>query len=84
MIHLQKIHFNVETMMNEKISDRYEFPTYLNMEKYTINSVATKHGINDPDIDSYSEHKNNNFEYRLIGVIIHQGIADGGHYYSLI
>ena len=84
MIHLQKIHFNVETMMNEKISDRYEFPTYLNMEKYTINSVAAKHGINDPNIDKYSENKGNNFEYRLVGVIIHQGIADGGHYYSLI
>ena len=84
MIHLNKIHFNVETLMNEKISDKYEFPTYLNMENYAIKNVTEKHEIIDPKIDEYSENKSTNFEYRLVGVIIHQGIADGGHYYSLI
>ena len=84
MIHLQKTFFNMDTFMNEKLSDRYEFPTYLNMDKFTINNVAKKHGINDPDLYKYSENEDKNFEYRLIGVIIHQGVADGGHYYSLI
>lgn len=84
MIHLQKIYFNLDTMMNEKIGDRYEFPTYLNMENYTINNIAKKYEINDPDLHKYAENEDKNFEYRLTGVIIHQGIADAGHYYSLI
>ena len=70
--------------MNEKISDRYEFPTYLNMKDYTINSIARKHGINDPKLEEYKDIDDKDFEYRLIGVIIHQGVAEGGHYYSLI
>lgn len=84
MIHLQKIHFNVETLMNEKIGDTYEFPTYLDMSKYTINNISEKHGINDPDLHKYEENNSKNFEYRLVGVIIHQGVADGGHYYSIV
>ena len=44
-----------------------------------------KYGIADPsiaqaDLDTCQL----NFEYRLIGVVIHSGIADAGHYYSLI
>eukprot|EP00344_Euplotes_crassus_P006240 CAMPEP_0197010910 /NCGR_PEP_ID=MMETSP1380-20130617/56329_1 /TAXON_ID=5936 /ORGANISM="Euplotes crassus, Strain CT5" /LENGTH=153 /DNA_ID=CAMNT_0042433173 /DNA_START=444 /DNA_END=902 /DNA_ORIENTATION=+ len=84
MIHLQKIHFNVETLMNEKVGDKYEFPTHLDMKNYMINSIAEKHGIKDPELHKYAENDSKNFEYRLVGVIIHQGVADGGHYYSLI
>lgn len=84
MIHLQKIVFNLDTFMNEKIADRFEFPTYLNMENYTINKIAEKYGINDPDLHNYKDNENKNFEYRLVGVIIHQGVAEAGHYYSLI
>lgn len=84
MIHLQKIIFSLDTLMNEKIADRYEFPTYLNMENYTVNNIAKKYGINDPDLDKYADNENKNFEYRLVGVIIHQGVAEAGHYYSLI
>jgi hypothetical protein len=54
------------------------------MENYTINNIAKKHGIKDPDLHLYADNENKNFEYRLTGVIIHQGIADAGHYYSLI
>jgi len=84
MVHLQKIVFNFDTMMNEKIADRFEFPTYLDMENYTINKIAEKYGINDPDLYKYAENENKSFDYRLVGVIIHQGVAEAGHYYSLI
>lgn len=38
--------------------------------------------IGDPDDedDEFAEH----FEYKLIGVTVHTGTADGGHYYSFI
>lgn len=84
MIHLQKIVFNFDTLMNEKIADRFEFPTYLDMKNYNIKKITEKYGINDPDIENYSYLEDENFEYRLVGVIIHQGVAEAGHYYSLI
>lgn len=84
MVHLQKIVFNFDTLMNEKIADRFEFPTYLNMENYSISKIAEKHNINDPNLHLYENEGNQNFEYRLVGVIIHQGVAEAGHYYSLI
>ena len=84
MIHLQKIVFNFDTLMNEKIADRFEFPTMINMENYNIRKIVNKYGINDPDIEKYAYIDDENFEYRLVGVIIHQGVAEAGHYYSLI
>ena len=70
--------------MNEKIADRFEFPTMINMENYNIRKIVNKYGINDPDIEKYAYIDDENFEYRLVGVIIHQGVAEAGHYYSLI
>ena len=73
MIHLQKIVFNFDTLLNEKIADRFEFPTMINMENYNIRKIVNKYGINDPDIEKYAYIDKENFEYRLVGVIIHQG-----------
>jgi len=84
MIHLQKIVFNFDTLLNEKIADRFEFPTYLNMENYSVSKIAEKYNINDPDVELIRASRDQNFEYRLVGVIIHQGVAEAGHYYSLI
>jgi len=36
--------------MNNKLSDKYEFPAYLDLKKYFINSVMEKYQINDPDL----------------------------------
>ena len=84
MVHLQKIVFNFDTLMNEKIADRFEFPTYINMENYTISKISEKYNIKlNEGSDIHSSH-GQNFEYRLVGVIIHQGVAEAGHYYSLI
>lgn len=37
-------------------------------------------GEQDDEDDEFAEH----FEYKLIGVTVHTGTADGGHYYSFI
>lgn len=84
MVHLQKIVFNFDTLMNEKIADRFEFPTYLNMENYTISKICEKYNIVCDEGSEIHSSYNQNFEYRLVGVIIHQGVAEAGHYYSLI
>jgi ubiquitin carboxyl-terminal hydrolase 34 len=35
IIHLQRIVFNLDTLQNEKMSNRLEFPALLNLEPYT-------------------------------------------------
>ena len=43
-------------------------------------------GINkEKDDIKMAEHENNpSYEYELIGVTVHTGTADGGHYYAFI
>ena len=47
---------------------------------------VTKHSNEDKEDceDSDSEDFNECYEYDLIGVTVHTGTADGGHYYSFI
>ena len=85
MFHLQKIYFDLNTFTNSKMCDKYEFPPYLDLKKYYIKEIMDKYGIVDPNVDAEMlQHENDSFEYRLIGVVIHSGVADGGHYYSLV
>ena len=71
IIHLQRNKFNYETFQLEKINSRIEFETKINIKNYTI--------------DKNNKNKNDeNYEYNLIGVIVHSGTAQYGHYYSFI
>ena len=71
IIHLQRNKFNYETFQLEKINSRIEFEKTINIKNYTI--------------DKNNKNKNDeNYEYNLIGVIVHSGTAQYGHYYSFI
>ncbi|CAD8206139.1 unnamed protein product [Paramecium octaurelia] len=65
ILHLQRIVFNLDTFMNEKINTRLEFPINLDLQQYTIN-------------------KDQCTQYQLVGVVVHVGTADVGHYFSYI
>ena len=71
IIHLQRIIFNFDTYANEKINSRLEFPLELNIFPYT------KEGGQGGEGDE-------NYFYELIGIVVHSGTADLGHYYSYI
>ena len=131
-LHLQRIHFDVESYRMQKINQRIEFPSTLNMRKYTSDHVLAE--INEehkrskqnkivpkvdreqqedakeqeegdiemgkPDIEMQGnfeqeelintapakkeELDDEEFEYKLVGVNVHMGTADAGHYLSLI
>ncbi len=102
IIHLQRIIFNYDTFMNEKINSRLEFPKKLNLKQYStevINNIEEEIKINE-NIIIENENKNNDnekefkervfnksndyYEYDLVGVIVHLGVANAGHYYSYI
>ena len=70
--------FNMGTMLKEKVNTHFSFPMRLNMEGYMEKHLMPQH---------YKEEllkKQDQYEYDLIGVTVHTGNADGGHYYSFI
>lgn len=70
---LGRFEFNYDTMTRKKIDDRFEFPFEMDMKNFTT-EYLNKSPLND----------SNYYTYQLKGVIIHQGLADQGHYYSFI
>ncbi|CAH0550563.1 unnamed protein product [Brassicogethes aeneus] len=74
--------FNMLTMLKEKVNTHFSFPLRLNMAGYVEKQLMPQHYQEDKlkQNDPYSEQ----YEYDLIGVTVHTGTADGGHYYSFI
>ena len=95
IVHLQRLSYNYEIDRNEKINSRLEFPRVLNLKEYCIEEVTrkaaakkNKESEEDEKIDFetddiYYKHPTY-YEYHLVGVVIHSGSADSGHYYSYI
>ena len=81
IIHLQRIFYNWEIEHNEKINSRLEFPKEINMKNYTIEHILNDKENKDDNIYFRSDEY---YNYYLVGVIIHVGSADSGHYYSYI
>lgn len=71
--------FNMVTMMKEKVNTHFSFPLRLDMTPYTEDFLMGKGERKDGE-PTASE----SYEYDLIGVTVHTGTADGGHYYSFI
>ncbi|XP_048585971.1 ubiquitin carboxyl-terminal hydrolase 34 isoform X2 [Nematostella vectensis] len=69
--------FNMVTMMKEKVNTHFSFPLQLNMAPYSEEYLM------GDKVDEDAE-KDPNYWYNLIGVVVHTGTAEGGHYYSFI
>lgn len=91
--------FNMLTMLKEKVNTHFSFPLRLNMAGYMEKQLMPQHYYEDekmksPNEDGGSTNSSNSeqcddvddiqYEYDLIGVTVHTGTADGGHYYSFI
>jgi len=79
MVHLQRFEFNLETMLKVKINSECKFPLALNMKRFTKEWLDA-----DGDEQRRAEIKDADFEYELVGITVHSGMADLGHYYSFI
>ncbi|KAF6007681.1 hypothetical protein HII13_004352 [Brettanomyces bruxellensis] len=71
VLHLQlkRFEYNFEYDQLMKVNDRYEF----------FNSIDLK-----PYMDKNAEHYNEDWEYELHCVLVHQGDVSMGHYYAMI
>ncbi len=69
---MKRFEFNLQTLQRSKIDDYFAFPEQLNLQPYTIEHLS---GL-APD------GKQDMFE--LVGVLVHAGTAESGHYYSYV
>ena len=74
VIHLQRIIKDFQNDKEIKLNNRFEFPLKLNMKKYFFKN-PDKNNIQNLD---------NDYEYNLIGINVHIGNAEGGHFISVI
>ena len=87
MINLQRIIFNFDTFQNDKINTRFEFPDILNLKDFSFKSVMTaekRDVMQEESVRHLMEMDDDEYIYKLVGVTIHVGTAEHGHYYSLI
>ena len=86
---LQRIQFNFDTFQNEKINSNFDFPNVLNLSDFSFKKVMNEEGhpselLEHSDVKHLSEIQDDEYIYKLVGVTIHRGTAEHGHYYSLI
>ncbi|OHW90504.1 ubiquitin carboxyl-terminal hydrolase [Colletotrichum incanum] len=72
IFHLKRFDFNLRTLMRSKINDHFSFPTKIDMRPYTIDHLGSPSDSGEEDI------------FELVGVLVHAGTAESGHYYSYI
>ncbi|KAM6149271.1 ubiquitin carboxyl-terminal hydrolase 9X-like [Rhynchocyon petersi] len=92
VIQLKRFDYDWERECAIKFNDYFEFPRELDMEPYTVAGVAKLEGDNINLVSHLIQQHNEesrsktsrSTKYRLVGVLVHSGQANGGHYYSYI
>lgn len=73
IFHLKRFEFNVQTLQRSKIDDYFAFPEMLDMHPYTIDYLTGS-----------SSQTGREDLFQLVGVLVHAGTAESGHYYSYV
>lgn len=72
IFHLKRFDFNLRLLQRSKINDYFAFPDKVDMQPYTVEHLSDPSGNTEPDV------------FELVGVLVHSGTAETGHYYSFI
>ncbi|KAI1422322.1 hypothetical protein F5Y12DRAFT_717436 [Xylaria sp. FL1777] len=72
IFHLKRFDFNLRLLQRSKINDYFPFPDKIDMQPYTVEHLSDPSRNAEPDI------------FELVGVLVHSGTAETGHYYSFI
>ena len=90
IVHLQRIVFDFNTFGNKKINTRLAFPKILELSKLSFKTkmqgkdVTGQTDAQTADLQKLLNLEDEDYVYRLVGVNIHRGVADHGHYWSMI
>ncbi|KAL4986994.1 hypothetical protein BDW68DRAFT_162080 [Aspergillus falconensis] len=72
IFHLKRFDFDMVTMMRSKINDEFHFPERIDMTPFTVDYLSDSSRDTQQDV------------FELVGVLVHSGTAESGHYYSYI
>jgi len=72
MLQLKRFAFDLETYSRNKINDHFAFPMSIDMSPYTFKHLTNPDEPMEEDV------------FDLVGVIVHKGQAEHGHYVSYI
>ena len=72
IFHLKRFDFNLRTLQRSKINDYFSFPARVNLRPYTVEHLTQSGDEEEEDI------------FELVGILVHAGTAESGHYYSYI
>ena len=72
IFHLKRFDYDLMTGMRNKINEYFEFPRDIDMAIYNIDYLKDPQQKPKPD------------RFTLVGVLVHSGNAEAGHYYSYI
>ena len=81
---MRRFEFDYDSMRKLKVNDRCEFPMELDMEPYTQEGIEARAAMKDETDELKHIYPEEYYKYKLRGVVVHTGVADSGHYYSLI
>lgn len=70
IFHLKRFDFDMLEMERRKINDEFQFPEHIDMTPYKVEHLSNPEEPVEPDI------------FELVGVTIHTGTEEQGHYYS--
>jgi len=90
VIQLKRFHYDWETNRSMKFDDYFSFPRVLDMGPYTTEGIAAKEDRDSlqaklsPGLSLDHSLKPVAIDYDLVGVVVHSGQANAGHYYSFI
>lgn len=72
IFHLKRFDFDINTMTRCKVNDEFQFPQSIDLTPFKVNTLNNAQPQPEPDV------------FELVGVLVHSGTAETGHYYSYI
>ncbi|PRP81656.1 hypothetical protein PROFUN_01163 [Planoprotostelium fungivorum] len=81
ILHLKRFDWDFTSYRKVKVNDRCEFPLELDMKPWSREGIALAEGRSLSEAETFPE---TYYQYQLMGVLVHSGSADAGHYYSYI
>ncbi|USP77841.1 uncharacterized protein yc1106_05115 [Curvularia clavata] len=72
IFHLKRFEFDLADFSRRKVHDYFEFPPYIDINAYHVDYLSNPTKTHKEDI------------FDLVGVLVHTGTCEHGHYYSYI
>jgi ubiquitin carboxyl-terminal hydrolase 34 len=72
IFHLKRFDFDLVELRRAKINDQFEFPSLIDVSPFKIDHLSEPLKPREEDM------------FELVGVLVHQGTSENGHYYSYI